>query len=59
MCIVKYLFSSMDNQFENLQEVAVLAREMLTSGFPPWHLVVKLDSDAGIRMRYGETRGLK
>jgi len=33
--IVKYLYTSRDDWFENLGEIAVLACEMITSGFRP------------------------
>ena len=34
--IVKYLFTSRDDEFANLGETTVLAREMFTSCFRPW-----------------------
>ena len=36
ICIVEYLFTSKDDQLENLGETIVLVREMLTSGFSQW-----------------------
>ena len=34
--ILKYLFTSRDDYFENLRETTVLACEMFTSGCRPW-----------------------